>query len=236
MGRHMMQEAVVVELDNPRLKLAFMCFAESARDTDRVAFPGTDLLLKWTNVKRSQLHNLINRLIELQLIERTQRACRNRRAEYRLFPLGCCVAHGKTAAHRGVDDADVVVIGASTGEPDHARTVDPLTGALGPIREPNGSNPRAEWVQSPRSESAASLEALQEPSPDSSYDHQPPTSRDPTEVSTSRSVVADLARLAAVAARGSPCRHCDAGELHDRDGLPAGDCPHCKPATRTETG
>jgi hypothetical protein len=237
MGKHMMQTAAAVDLP-PRLKVALMCFAESARDGDRIAFPGDDELMKWAGVKKAQLHNLINRLLELQLLERTQRACRNRRAEYRLFPNGCCVAHGLTPSASSVDDAEVVVIGVSTGPVVHARPVDPLPGVLGPIETSNGSNPGAEWVQSPRSKSAASYKHSKN-TPGSTTDRQPPTSRE-TASDVSIQFV-DPSPATGVVVRtpsGSAlgCRYCDAGFVTDRDGLPVAKCSHCHPAVRRSEG
>lgn len=163
MSNHLKLCAAEVDGLHLRLKLALMCFADSARDRDRVTLPGHELIRKWTGVSKSQVHNLINGLVELELLARHKAAHRGQRAEYVLFPNGCCELHGKRPAGAVDDGGDVVSIASgepeppggwpsmtfSTGSDDDARSVDPL--ARERVQSAAGKGPirRAERVQPP---------------------------------------------------------------------------------------
>ena len=258
MSRHLTNCAADVQIEPLRLKLALLCFAESARDRDHIALPGYAALMKWTHVKKSQVHNLINALLELQLIARHKPAHRGQRAEYLVFPNGCCEVHGKRPAAVVDDGADVVSIGLddtpgepfrgvnmtfSTGSDDDAQSLDPLprervqsAERKGPIDSGNGSNidPGKGPVTTLRSE------RLQE---------HPPVVTSPQNHSTTVAVCTDLtdarastpgqqpieasSKPAALRADGpATCPHCDRGYLHDLDGLPAGICLRCAAGRR----
>lgn len=94
MGFHLLNAAAEVT-SKPSQKLVLMCLAKEGDDRQRVSFPGVETLLKWSGLSRPQLFRVLAQLIELKLIEQRQRGHRGKRAEFIVFPLGCCEAHGK---------------------------------------------------------------------------------------------------------------------------------------------
>lgn len=246
MSIHLVQCAAEVELLNPRLKVALLCFAESGKGDERIARPGFKQLAKWVGVGKSQVHNLINDLIELQLIARHAPGYRGHVAEYIVFPNGCCELHGKRPAaivddggavvHITVDDASTAsTCGVDAFEPIGSTAIEtkgPLDGEKGSTRPP---------VKRPllaRESGALQVHTSKEPptattSPSGSL-HQPLPSRDATATSIDLAAVdrQSVGRQLQPTGFALGCRHCDAGYVCDADGLPLEKCRHCHPAHR----
>jgi hypothetical protein len=84
----------------PSTKLALMAFADSADRHTQIAFPGLAEVQKWASVGRSQAHELIKELVTLDLLRKHSAGYRGHRAEFIIFPRGCCSEHP-----RPVDEA-----------------------------------------------------------------------------------------------------------------------------------
>lgn len=82
-------------------KLALMCLADSASSQTRIAFPGLDEVMTWSGLSRSRSLVVLGDLVDAGLLARHKRGHRGRRAEFVVFPDGCCDAHPMP-----VDDPD----------------------------------------------------------------------------------------------------------------------------------
>lgn len=81
-------------------KLALVAFADSADDRTHIAFPGYEGVMKWASCSRSRAAELINDLEEAGYLLQHRRAQPGRRAEYVVFPGGCCDLHRPEAEPR----------------------------------------------------------------------------------------------------------------------------------------
>lgn len=74
-------------------KLALVAFADSADDRTHIAFPGYEGVMKWASCSRSRAAELINDLEAAGYLEQHRTSRPGRRAEYVVFPGGCCDVH-----------------------------------------------------------------------------------------------------------------------------------------------
>lgn len=74
-------------------KLALIAFADSAHDRTHIAFPGYEGVMRWASCSRSRAAELIADLVAAGLLRPHSTARPGRRAEYVVFPDGCCDAH-----------------------------------------------------------------------------------------------------------------------------------------------
>jgi hypothetical protein len=121
----------------PSAKLVLLCLAESARDDGRRAWPGPEAMGEWAGVSRARVFDCLKDLQELRLIAQTKRGQKHQRAEYVVFPDGCCAVHGPVSASSGAD-AEIPV-----DSPAH-RTLSgsqgPAFGSQGPVLAVSGSS------------------------------------------------------------------------------------------------
>lgn len=111
MSVHLIECAAEIVL-RPAEKLVLLCFADSGSNDGRVALPGLDAVMTWSGLGRSQALAVVRRLVELRLLARRVDAGsgqvvgghRGQRAEFVVFPLGCCDRHGKAPAGPVDDD------------------------------------------------------------------------------------------------------------------------------------
>jgi hypothetical protein len=75
---------------NPATKLALMAFADSADRHTHIAFPGLDGVMLWAGVQKSRANELVRELVDQGLLLKHKGGHRGRRAEYVVFPAGCC--------------------------------------------------------------------------------------------------------------------------------------------------
>jgi len=75
---------------NPATKLALMAFADSADRHTHIAFPGLDTVMVWAGVSKSRANELVRELVDKGLLLKHKGGHRGRRAEYVVFPNGCC--------------------------------------------------------------------------------------------------------------------------------------------------
>lgn len=81
-------------------KLALVAFADSADDRTHIAFPGYEGVMKWASCSRSRAAELINDLETAGYLVQHRTARPGRRAEYVVFPHGCCELHRPEAEPR----------------------------------------------------------------------------------------------------------------------------------------
>jgi hypothetical protein len=78
----------------PAEKLVLMCFADSASKETGVAYPGLDDVMTWSTLGKRQTLAVIAKLVDGGFLQRRGGAHRGRRAEFLVFPNGCCPQHG----------------------------------------------------------------------------------------------------------------------------------------------
>ena len=74
-------------------KLALVAFADSADDRTHIGFPGYEGVQDWASCSRSRAAELIADLVEKGYLKPHKRGRRGQRAEYVVFPDGCCEKH-----------------------------------------------------------------------------------------------------------------------------------------------
>lgn len=88
-------------------KLALVAFADSADDRTHIGFPGEVGVQEWASCSRSRAYELIADLVEWGYLKQHKRAHRGRRAEYIVFPDGCCDLHRLPVEEPDVDVEDL---------------------------------------------------------------------------------------------------------------------------------
>lgn len=74
-------------------KLALLAFADSADDRTHIGFPGYEGVQAWAVCSRGRAAELIRDLVTWGLLQPHKRGHRGQRAEYIVFPGGCCDLH-----------------------------------------------------------------------------------------------------------------------------------------------
>jgi hypothetical protein len=87
----------------PSHKLALLAFADSADDRTHIAFPGYEGVQKWAGCSRGRAAELIRDLVGFGYLLQHKKAHRGQRAEYVVFPGGCCDLHRAPAEEPPVD-------------------------------------------------------------------------------------------------------------------------------------
>lgn len=235
MSIHHLQCAAEVKIDGhftASHKLSLMCFGNSAADETRIAIPGRDVVQMWSCAGRSWSAEILANLVELRLLFKKSNAYRGHRAEYIVFPMGCCErpGHGPIPGlysalpdpFGGSNVADLSVVTGpfplSTGALVRACPPDPFLstgsgeiGRKGPVEAANGSGGPT-----------GNRPSLKAPS------KEPTNSGDLTGPLTSRDLSAS--HINPIDFAGG-CRNpsCHAGDILDRNGEPIGKCPICQP-------
>lgn len=98
-------------------KLALVAFADSADDRTHIAFPGYEGVMRWASCSRSRAAELISDLVAAGYIRLHKTSRPGRRAEYVVFPDGCCDLHRTPAVEpdSGPSAADLVAALAAAG-------------------------------------------------------------------------------------------------------------------------
>lgn len=98
-------------------KLALTAFADSADDRTHIGFPGYEGVMEWADVSRARAAELIRDLVTLGYLKQYKRGRRGQRAEYIVFPAGCCDVHRAPAEEPDVDvDALARTLGVQTDQ------------------------------------------------------------------------------------------------------------------------
>lgn len=87
----------------PSHKLALLAFADSADDRTHIAFPGYEGVQQWAGCSRGRAAELIRDLVGYGYLLQHKKAHRGQRAEYVVFPGGCCDLHRAPAEEPPVD-------------------------------------------------------------------------------------------------------------------------------------
>ena len=95
-------------------KLVLLAFADSADGVTRLAYPGLEAVQEWGSVGRSRAMEIVAELVDLGLLEKRRAGHRGRRAEYLVFPRGCCPVHPAPPAD---DDLDGDTEGSGVPDP-----------------------------------------------------------------------------------------------------------------------
>lgn len=93
----------ITDLPTRSHKLALLAFADSGDDRTHIALPGYEGVQEWVGCGRSQAFALIQDLIALGYLRQHKRGHRGQRAEWIVFPNGCCDTHRTPVAEEPVD-------------------------------------------------------------------------------------------------------------------------------------
>lgn len=109
----------IADLPTRSHKLALLAFADSGDDRTHIALPGYEGVQEWVGCGRSQAFALIQDLIRLGYLRQHKRGHRGQRAEWIVFPNGCCDTHRTPVAE---EPLDVDQLAAAAGvDPEQAR-------------------------------------------------------------------------------------------------------------------
>lgn len=128
MAIHLTECAALTDLPASK-KLVLMACADSADRDSRIAKPGFDNVCRWSGLKRSRAMEVMAELVAEGFLVRRSSGRAGRRAEFYVFPGGCCAMHGPLPQ---------VAAGSATPDPDED-TPDVEAGSGPP--DPTGSAP-----------------------------------------------------------------------------------------------
>lgn len=117
-------------------KLGLVAFADSADDRTHIGFPGYEGVQEWADVGRSQAANIIADLTEWGFLRQHKRGHRGQRAEYVVFPNGCCDQHRAPVEE---PEVDVETLAAAAGVDVEAARL--MLSAMGTTLPAKGSSP-----------------------------------------------------------------------------------------------
>lgn len=129
MAVHYTERAALLDLPASK-KLVLMCIADSANQDNRVGFPGMDAIKRWSGLKNSRALEVIAELVAEGYLVRHRGGVNGRRAEFIVFPHGCCPLHEPLpgySAHLPGDDLS----GSGVADPD-----DPAEKSQPPVEGP----------------------------------------------------------------------------------------------------
>lgn len=119
-------------------KLALLAFADSGDDRTHIGFPGYEGVQMWADCSRSRAAELISDLVAAGYLELHKSARPGRRAEYIVFPDGCCDLHRTPAVE--ATDVDLEAIAKAAGIPlEHAAAFLAAMNNGSDTPDPNGS-------------------------------------------------------------------------------------------------
>jgi hypothetical protein len=84
-------------------KLALVAFSDSADDRTHIGFPGYEGVMQWACCSRGRAAELIRDLVDWGYLKHHKRGRRGQRAEYVVFPGGCCDLHRLPIEEPAVD-------------------------------------------------------------------------------------------------------------------------------------
>ncbi|NGZ99416.1 hypothetical protein G5V59_00325 [Nocardioides sp. W3-2-3] len=87
-------------------KSALLAFADSADNITHIGFAGYAGVQKWAVCSRGRAAESIRDLVEWRLLKPHKRGYRGQRAEYVVFPDGCCDLHRKPVDEPGAPDVE----------------------------------------------------------------------------------------------------------------------------------
>jgi hypothetical protein len=102
MSGHLIGCAGLTELPTSH-KLALVAFSDSADDRTHIGFPGYEGVMQWACCSRGRAAELIRDLVDWGYLKHHKRGRRGQRAEYVVFPGGCCDLHRLPVEEPAVD-------------------------------------------------------------------------------------------------------------------------------------
>lgn len=133
MSIHLVECAAEQDLP-PAWKWVLAAFADSADRSTGIAYPGLSRVRKWSGLSRSRTFEVVNELEELGLLRKHRGGGNGKRAEYVVFPNGCCEQH-----QRPKDDVDDdIEAGSDPPDPVSGRKSDPPDPAANTHQGPTG--------------------------------------------------------------------------------------------------
>lgn len=124
-------------------KLALVAFSDSADDRTHIGFPGYEGVMQWACCSRGRAAELIRDLVEWGYLKHHKRGRRGQRAEYVVFPQGCCDTHRLPVEE---PDVDVEALAAAAGVTvDQARQ---MLAAMGETQPPTPTTASTEKASS----------------------------------------------------------------------------------------
>ena len=159
MASHFTDRALALQMP-PSRKLLLAAIADSASWETRVSAPGADRMMAWAGVGKSQYQALITELVDANLVVRHRPGVKGRKAEYIVFPHGCCLEHGPLPGYgpmpEKVDDHAPGQPGASTAVDNHEQSaahapgepdpLEPMGPAMGPVMQPVQTGPLPSYL------------------------------------------------------------------------------------------
>lgn len=142
MAIHLTECAALSELPASK-KLVLMACADSADKDTRIALPGFDNIVRWSGLKRSRAMEVIAELVAEGYLVRRSSGRAGRRAEFYVFPAGCCAMHGPLPLLRSGSaqpDPAAAAPESPSGTPSASATPDPV-GSAGPDAQPEVQGP-----------------------------------------------------------------------------------------------
>lgn len=147
MAIHFTECAALTELPASK-KLVLMACADSADKDSRIAKPGLENVCRWSGLKKSRALEVIAELVAEGYLVRRSSGRAGRRAEFYVFPAGCCALHGPlhhiTTGSAGADPAPEGTPPASGSAPADtggSGAPDPQPEVQGPEEGPTATGP-----------------------------------------------------------------------------------------------
>jgi hypothetical protein len=135
MAIHLLECAAHTNLPASK-KLALMAIADDADKESRVGRAGLDAVMAWSGLKKSRALEVIAELVTEGFLRRESGGYIGHRAEFMVFPDGCCALHGPTRKGSARPDASPKPKGSAPSDANGSATADPQPEQEGPIEGP----------------------------------------------------------------------------------------------------
>lgn len=135
MAIHFLECAAHTDL-TPSKKLALMAIADDADKTTRIGSAGLEAIMAWSGLKKSRALEVIAELVTDGYLRREKGGRIGRRAEFVVFPDGCCALHGPVRPGSDVADPQVPTSGSESPDPSGSDGPDPQSEVEGPEEGP----------------------------------------------------------------------------------------------------
>lgn len=126
----------------PSKKLALMAIADDADKTTRIGSAGLEAIMAWSGLKKSRALEVIAELVTDGYLRREKGGRIGRRAEFVVFPNGCCALHGPVNPGSAVPDPtengsqEAPAGGSAVPDPRGSDVPDAQSEVEGPIEGP----------------------------------------------------------------------------------------------------
>lgn len=140
MAIHLLECAAHTDLA-PSKKLALMALADDADKVTRIGSAGLDGVMAWSGLKKSRALEVLAELVAEGFLRRERGGRIGRRAEFVVFPDGCCALHGPVKPGSAQPDPSEIdpqspVSGSAVPDPSASDAPDPEPEVEGPEEGP----------------------------------------------------------------------------------------------------